>query len=224
MMISAGSTALRPGGRTVLIGAFAALMMLSCINDKSVITSPPPVLSVTPFDLAGPYDAMNGVYGDIKFSPPVIVPFGTSLGGTLLSPAIQYYTVPNAPVRAVTAGIVDSIVAYTDGSGDYQVRVVCTPGTDYEVIYDHVLDVAVLQASAVAAGDTIGRAGTWNGQMRRTALQVNAGQGNNTRAYCPLNYGDTSFVNQHRRLLDAYNSIVITPHLDTLCISGPVLP
>jgi len=160
----------------------------------------------------------------IKFIAPVIQPFGYNLGDHLY-PAIEYYTIPGAPVRAVTKGVVDTIITNSviDG-GDFQIRVISLPGSAYTVIYDHILNYKVQQKSLVYPGDTIGEAGYPTTTTRRTSLQVNYVDGTNTRAYCPLNFGDTSFVQQHRGLIAQYNALNFQPPYDSICISGPIIP
>lgn len=197
---------------------------LSCREKKDPATAVPPVFSVTPVRMDGPFDEGNLLKGDIKFLPPVLVPFGESLGGGRFSPAIEYYTRPDAPVRAVTAGLIDTIFANPAEQGDYELHIVCLPGSDYLIIYDHLLEIAVLQGSLVEPGDTLGKAGTWNDQMRRVELQINTGTGANTRSYCPLNFGDTAYVRLHHELLQEYNIRGFVPQYDTLCLTGVVTP
>lgn len=206
----------------IIISGVILLTVISCKNSTESESTAVPVFTATPVNITGPYNATNQTYGDIKFVTPVIQPFGVNLGDSL-SPAIVYYTVPNAPVRGVTKGVVDTII-YNQDNGDYTIRVTCLPGSAYTVFYGHVVDVQVLKSSVVNPWDTIGQAGTWNSTTRRTCLQINYVNGNNTRAYCPLNFGDTSFVQQHRRLLVQYNALDFQPSYDTLCISGPISP
>jgi len=216
--------------RVILLTAVLTVMGLvgqSCHDEKDPSNSIPPVFSVTPVDLSGAYDPSDSTLGDIKFIKPVIVPFGALLDQYRLSPAIEYYTRPEAPVRAVTAGLIEAVTANPPEQGDYEIRITCLPGSDYTVIYDHLLDVIVQAGIRVAPGDTLGTAGTWLDKLRRTELQVNLGDGNNTRSYCPLNYGDSSFVEGHRRLFQEYIARIVLldlPAYDTLCLSGPVIP
>lgn len=204
----------------------AAVLILSasCSDEDNPATAVSPIFSVTPVDISGPYLAADSTYGDIKFVLPVIVPFGSSLSGDRLSPAIEYYTVPGAEVRAITAGVVTAILANPVEEGDYEIQITSLPGSDYLVIYDHVLNVQVQESLPVDPGEILGEAGTWNETMRRTSLQVNIGQNADERSYCPLNYGDSVFVEQHRRLLQEYNSRILIPKYDSLCLSGPVGP
>ena len=206
----------------IIISGMILLAVISCKNSTESESTAVPVFTVTPISITGPYNETNQTYGDVKFVAPVIQPFGVNHGDSL-SPTIEYYTVPNAPVRGVTKGVVDTII-YNQDNGDYTIRVICLPGSAYTVFYGHLVNVQVLKSSLVNPGDTIGQAGTWNSIMRRTYLQVNYVNGSNTRAYCPLNFGDTSFVQQHRRLLMQYNALGFQPSYDTLCISGPITP
>lgn len=208
--------------------AFLFLCLLAvlsgCEDEQDPITAELPVFSVTPVDMTGPFDPTDSTFGDIKFIDPVLRPFGAVLNLHRLSPAIEYYTDTGAAVRAVCEGVVAAILGNPISQGDYEVHVTALPGSDYTIIYDHVLRVNVLKSELVYPGDTIGWAGTWTDKMRRTELQVNVGEGSDTRSYCPLNFGDSSFVALHRGLLQEYNNHGFTPSYDTLCISGPVQP
>ena len=214
-----------------IIAALVLFSFAACSeDDNDPQTATLPVFSATPVDISGPYDDADSTYGDIKFISPVIVPFGTMIEVSWvapafrLSPAIEYYTIPGAPIIAVTAGIVDTIMDNPIEQGDQEIHIIALPGSDYLIIYDHVLNVTVLESSTVSAGDTIGYAGTWSDNIRRVGLQVNLGEGNDERSYCPLDYGDSAFVEQHRRLLNEYNNRGFTPPYDTLCLSGAVTP
>jgi|GEM_PF-3421631 len=213
-----------PLGKAVVICVGIGILALSCKNSTESESTAVPVFSVTPVNMTGPYNAGDQTYSDIKFVAPVIQPFGYNLGDRLY-PAIEYFTVADAPVRAVTKGVVDTIItnSVVDG-GDYQIRVISLPGSAYTVIYDHVLSSRVLPKSLVNPGDTIGLAGYPSTLAHRTSLQVNYVSGTTIRAYCPLDFGDTSFVQQHRRLISQYNALNFQPRYDTICISGPINP
>jgi len=214
-------------------GVFAVLILLlsplliggSCNDTKSdPVNSTPPVLSVTPIDMSGSYDPTDSTIGDIRFEDPVIIPFGYALTQYQDSPAIEYYARPDAPVRAVAEAIVENVIANPPEQGDYEIITSARPGADYTIIYDHVLQVEVVAGERIYPGDTLGLAGTWSATMRRTELQINYGEGSDLRAYCPLNYGSASFLQDHRKIITEYNNRGFTPYLDTLCITGPVIP
>lgn len=203
-----------------------ALLVVSsgCEDKKDPITAELPVFSVTPVDISGPYNPADSTYGDIKFIDPVLLPFGAVLDLHHLSPGIEYYTDTGAAVRAVCNGVVAAIFENPLSEDDYEIHVTALPGSDYTIIYDHILLVNVLESELVYPGDTIGRAGNWTDKMRRTTLQVTVGEGSDTRSYCPLNYGDSAFNASHRKLLQEYNTRGFTPTYDTLCLSGAVTP
>jgi hypothetical protein len=207
------------------LSAFLLLMttFLSCKDKESPETAVPPVFSVTPVDIA--YNPDDSSFGDIMFDSgsPVLTPFGALIppGNVVQSAAFEYFTIPGAIVRAVTHGVVDTIIDNPDQS-DYEVRVVSLPGSQYTVVYNHVLDLWILQGSLVDAGDTIGQAGTWNESTRRTQLLMTTGSGTDRRAYCPLYYGDSSFIALHQQLLAEYNHRGIQPHYDSLCVQSVI--
>jgi len=207
----------------MLILAVIGLGLISCGDDNNdPTTSEPPVFSATPVDIA--FDPADSSWGEIVFIAPVLIPFGADIGNNEYSPGVQYFVAPGARVRAVTEGIVDTVIEDPDYPGDYEIRVVSLPGSEYLVIYKHVGDVAVSEAMAVHPGDTLGRAGSWNDFMSRTMLQITTGEGTNQRSYCPLNYGDSAFVQRHQILLQEYNRRGFDPHYDTLCLKGVITP
>lgn len=217
----------RVPGPLLIMGAAAVLLfslnMVSCKDKESPEAAVPPVFSVTPVDIA--YNPDDSTFGDIMFDSgsPVLTPFGALIppGNVVQSAAIEYFTIPGARVRAVTHGVVDTIIENPD-QADYEVRVASLPGAQYTVVYNHVFDPWVLQGSLVDAGDTIGQAGTWNETTRRTQLLVTVGYGADRRAYCPLYYGDSSFIALHQQLLAEYNRRGIQPHYDSLCVQSVI--
>jgi len=209
----------------VVILIISMLAVLNgCEDEQDPITAELPVFSVTPVDLTGPYDPADSTFGDVKFIDPVLLPFGAVLDIHHLSPAIEYYTDTGAAVRVVCDGVVAAILENPISEGDYEVHVTALPGSDYTIIYDHILRVNMLKGELVYPGDTIGWAGNWTDKMRRTGLQVNVGEGSDTRSYCPLNFGDSDFLISHRALLQEYTHRGFTPAYDTLCLSSPVRP
>ena len=202
----------------------AGVMALACTKDKDPITATPPVFSMTPVNMSGTFNPADSTLGDIGFSPPVILPFGAAIDPDHQSRGIEYYTRPGAPVRAVTTGVIDSIITNPVEQGDYSIVIICTPGSDYTVRQEHIVNLRVLAQTPVHPGDTLGEAGTWSDTMRRTGLKVSLGEGTDTRYYCPLNYGSASFDDPHVNLLAEYRRLGFTPVYDTLCLSGALLP
>lgn len=217
------STGFISGVPAFLILVTVGLFLYSCSeDDNDPITSQPPVFSTTPVNIA--FNPADSSWGDIVFVTPVLIPFGASIGINEYSPGIQYFTVIGARVRAVTEGIVDTVIEDPNYPGDFEIRVVSIPGSDYMVIYQHVSDAAVSEAMSVYPGDTLGWAGAWNDFMSRTMLQVTTGEGIAERSYCPLNYGDSVFKQRHQSLLQEYNRRGFEPYYDTLCLQGVVAP
>lgn len=198
----------------------------SCSEEEDPITSTPPVFENTPVAIAGQYNEAMKTLGDISFSElsPVFRPFGTSVENNMLLQYIDYFTVPGAPVRAVTAGIISEIIANPVEEGDFEIRVTAIPGSQYTIVYDHVQDIEVLDAMQIDPGDTLGIAGTWSNTVRRTSLGIFIGEGSDLRWYCPLNYGNSTFNEKHQLLINQYRSLGRTPTRDSLCITGPIDP
>jgi len=183
-------------------------------------SDPAPIFTFTSVDLSGPYNPATMRFGDVLFQAPVLIPFGEDLGGGNLSPAIEYFTVPGAPVRACSAGVVTA-VAFNMGQGDFEVRIAPFAGSKWLVIYDHVLNVAVAEGQNVAAGMALGDAGNWSPMLRRTELQINDEDAN--LSFCPLDFGDADFVMRHAELLAAFNAQGFGP-LASLCLVPSVTP
>lgn len=207
----------------LLVAGSIVIWSISCENTEEADPTPP-VLSVTPVDISGPYDPATITYGDIKMVAPAFIPFGSTAGTSGQAAGFEYYTVPDAPVRAVCRGRVEAIVENPIEQGDYEIQVVALPGSAYKIIYDHVLDVRFLEDQTVDPGDILGLAGTWNDTMRRVTLQVLYGSGSDERAYCPLNYGDSAFNADHNKLLNDYNQRGISPVYDSICLDDYVYP
>jgi hypothetical protein len=197
------------------------LLLAACSDDDDPTTAQQPLLSVTPIDIA--YDPADSSYGDIMFVFPVFTPFGASLGNDRFSFAMEYFTVLDAPVRAVTEGIVDTIIVYPD-EGYYEVHVTSIPGSDYTVIYDYVYDLSILDASPVTPGSIIGKSAPLNDSTGLTQLKISVGEGSNLRYYCPIRFGEASFVALHLALLQEYNRRGFEPHYDSLCLKNVLYP
>jgi hypothetical protein len=202
------------------------MAFFSCSDEEDPIASTPPVFEETPIVIASQYDESMKTLGDISFSglSPVFRPFGTQIENNMLLPYIDYFTVPGAPVRAVTTGIISEIIANPIEEGDFEIRVTAIPGSKHTIVYDHVQDVEVLEATQVDPGDTLGVAGTWSDTVRRTSLGIFVGEGADLRWYCPLNYGNSTFKEKHQLLFNQYRSLSKTPAYDSLCITGPIDP
>ncbi len=206
-----------------LLGAIIGICLLAvigCADEDDPITSTPPVLSYTPVNIEGPYNASDSTFGDIFFKAesPVMRPFGHLIALSTYTRQIEYYTTMDAPVIACVNGIVDEVIENPFIEGDYEIRVVFIPGSDYTVIYDHVNDVLIQEDLAITAGDTLGTAGNFSDNVSKVSLSIITGTGSDERWYCPLTFGDDEFVQAHETLVDAYNDRGRTPRYDSLCV------
>lgn len=200
-------------------------LLTSCADDtKDPVTAEPPVFSVTPVNLQGPYDGSDSTFGDIKMIKPVITPFGEYIDTYQRTTNIEYYTRPGAAVLAVTRGLVETITENPMEPGNYEIRVRCLPGSDFLVIYKHITQKYVLEDLDIGPGDTIGFAGSLSDVAGMTALQVNNDAGDIVRAYCPLKYGNDNFKEAHQQLLDEYNRLGFTPSYISLCLTESEIP
>ncbi|MEE9443734.1 MAG: hypothetical protein V3V99_13810 [candidate division Zixibacteria bacterium] len=199
-------------------------VLFSCSDEEDPVTSTSPVFEETPVVIASQYNDAMKTMGDISFNElsPVFRSFGSLVEDNKLSPYIDYFTVPGAAVKAVTTGIISEIIANPVEEGDFEIRVTALPGSKHTIVYDHVQDVKVLEATRVEPGDTLGVAGTWSDTVRRTGLGIFVGEGADLRWYCPLDYGNSTFKEKHRLLFNQYLSLGKTPAYDSLCITGSI--
>ena len=201
-------------------------IIAGCGGEDDPVTATPPVFSVAPVNLVGPYNAQTKTFGSISFAAtsPALVPFGAEISTNSYTKVFDYYPVLDAPVVAVCEGIVSAVFENPFIEGDYEIQVTVTPGADFTVIYDHVNQVRIQEALLVKPGDTLGVAGNWSDAVSRFSLGITTGEGVNQRWYCPMNYGDSTFKNLHQQLLQAYNAQNIQPYYDTVCAAAVIGP
>ncbi|PXX24288.1 peptidoglycan DD-metalloendopeptidase family protein [Arenibacter sp. ARW7G5Y1] len=146
---------------------------------KKDIDNEPLVLGIPPIDIL-----------EIKN----VIAFGQELSSTKKSPAIEYITKnSDVNVRAASNGLVKAVVLNEGESSDYEIRIQPTATSQWLIIYDHVLEVAILEGDNIQQGDILGKVGLGN----RTELQLNKTNGANTISYCPLNYASNTFLEEH---------------------------
>jgi hypothetical protein len=143
--------------------------------------------------------------------------FGRELGPGRENPAYEVVTSnPAAQIRAVTAGVVTAIEI--TGAGDRYIITKPSAGSIYDVIYDHVNNVAVTVGQQIAAGDVIGTAGTVSGGRGRTELQINRNQPAPTVSVCPRALGSAEFNAAFAALSQRLNNS------DNTCLRETVIP
>ncbi|MCK5126856.1 MAG: hypothetical protein KAR42_11430 [candidate division Zixibacteria bacterium] len=210
----------------IILAAAGLLSLAGCSDEKDPVTATPPELVQPPVDISGPYNTGSSTFGAISFhaTSPVITPFGVKINIFEYGKALDYYTVPNTPVIAVSRGIIDAIIDNPLTEGDREIQVTSLPGSEFKIIYDHVLDVRVLEDIIIEPGDTLGVVGNWNDDVRRFSLTVTTGAGINQLWYCPLSFGDQSFIEKHNLLLQEYTRQNRTPVYDSVCIARTLGP
>lgn len=149
----------------------------SCENGQSADPNPPS-LSIVPVAID---------------QTVAIIPFGQDLTPVQKNPAFEYIlSNEDAEVVACTKGVVTKVMD-NQGIADFEVHIKPVQNSEWTLIYDHVLELTVVEGATVEVGEFIGKVGVGN----RTELQLNRDDGPNTIAYCPLDYGTESFVNLH---------------------------
>jgi hypothetical protein len=207
---------------------FALLMLiLSCCKSGDTDIQAPPVLSVTPISLAGPYNPTTKAFGDVTFrGDRAMIPFGAPLTATTLNACFEYYTTASALVRASCSGEIVYMFK-NDGIDDWEIHIKSAPESYWDVQHDHVSDPVVRQGDQVHAGDILGGTGKWNQAqgIGRTELGVSYSEGPQYQSlgYCPLNYGTAEFVQGHNDLLAAMNAYGFGP-FTSLCLAETVKP
>jgi hypothetical protein len=201
------------------------LMVSGCgENGDTAPDTAPPVLSVSPVSLGGPYDPGRDAYGDVTFSHrDAILPFGFEIRPGVYSCGFEYYTVVDAPVRAASGGVV-VYMFQNEGLSDYEIHIRPGPRSVWDVQYDHVLGPTVQEGSRVSAGDVLGTSGEWSATIRRTELSVSQIEGPGTDvSYCPMAFATSLFAAEHQALLDAVNAHGFGPY-DSLCLAEVCIP
>jgi len=159
---------------------FAALMLIvsSCDKDKPTDETPP-VLSVTPVDIA---------------TVTSIIAFGADLTPSQKNPAFEYY-VSNSDiqVRSVCQGEVENIMV-NNNFPDYEVWIKLSSNSAWRILYDHVLNLENSVGDEVSPGDILGTVGEGN----RTELQINKISEDSELSYCPFDFGTSEFIQQHK--------------------------
>lgn len=147
------------------------------------------------------------------------IPFGADLPGSgVKNPAYELVvTGASSEVRAATSGTVTRIEANSQGDSELHVQV---PGTNYLIIYDHVLSVAVSVGQAVSPGTTLGSVGLWTATQGRVELQINRGD----LAVCPKDLGTSDFNSAHDAALVGATPALQNPAWTSVCLAATVQP
>jgi hypothetical protein len=125
-------------------------------------------------------------------------PFGFSAGSGRVNPTYDLYTTGDTTsVRAAGPGTVINILANPAPDLDSEIHIRPPGAPDYLIVYDHVVSVQVAVGQSVAAGQVVGRIGSWVPGVGRAELQVNRGSGQSAVALCPREFGTAEFNAAH---------------------------
>jgi hypothetical protein len=144
----------------------------------------------------GPWNPATNRAGDFLFvlnQQKVFLEFGAVVssggGGFKELPTFEYRVRKDAWIVAIAEGKVTRLV-YQPDTRDYEFSATSESDQDFEVGYDHILNLRVVMNQSIHPGDTLGQAGTWNEDLGRFEIMIN---NNKTRlSYCPFSYFDTS--------------------------------
>jgi hypothetical protein len=143
----------------------------------------------------GPWDPSTNRAGDFLFvsnQEKVFLEFGavvaSSEGGFKELPTFEYRVRKDAWIVAIAEGKITRLVYQAD-TGDYEFSATSESNPDFEVGYDHVINLRIGSNQRIHPGDTLGQAGTWSGDLGRFEIMIN---NNKTRlSYCPFCYFDS---------------------------------
>ncbi|MDZ7797720.1 MAG: hypothetical protein U5N56_12070 [Candidatus Marinimicrobia bacterium] len=147
-----------------------------------------------------PYDSSTGRAGAFVFSNRIekpILEFGQNTIGksgrisAKDNPAFEYHLHPDAEIFAVADGVVDRFL-FLDETGDHMLRT-RWPGSNLEIIYDHVTNPQFELGDTIMRGDFIGNPGCWDpGYVGRTEIQISTGNDDedNFLSHCPFDVFD----------------------------------
>lgn len=221
-----------PAVKLLLVSLQSALLaaLLSCSSgDGDGSDSAPPVLTVPPISLAGPYNAATQTFGEVSFHPPgrewrALIPFGVAaLPGGALTPGFEYYTTPDAIVRASCGGEIVNIFK-NEGVDDWEILIKAAPHATWAVQHDHVSNPLVKLGDKVRAGDILGGTGKWSASLGRTELAVVSAEGPGLDlCHCPMKFGTAEFVQRHDELLATMKALGFGPY-GSLCLADVVKP
>jgi hypothetical protein len=217
-----------PAKKQVYAALLFALLVLGffCCKSNDVDEFTPPLLSVTPMSLVGPYIPASKTFGEITFSHDrAFIPFGAPLTSTAINCGFEYYTTASAFVHASCSGEI-TYMFKNDGVDDWEIHIKNSKTSYWSVQHDHVSDPVVQQGDIVHAGDILGGTGKWNAAQNigRTELIVTYSEGPGTDlCYCPMNYGTAEFVQAHNELLAALNAQGFGP-FTSFCLAQTVKP
>lgn len=162
----------------------------------AIAPGPPPVLENLLVGF-GSWDPVTDLAGDFVFvaaEDKVFLEFGAvvdSPEGPKTLPTFEYRLSPDADVVSPLDGSVDAI-EYKSDTDDYEIRLISSPTSPFVVSVDHVTELEVAEGDVVAAGQPLGKPGTWSPSLGRTELQVfNFVE---RRNYCPLAFADPALA------------------------------
>ena len=147
-----------------------------------------------------PYDSATGRAGAFVFNNRIEKPIWEFGQNTIEKPDVisakdnptfEYHLHPDADIFALTDGVVDRYILLEE-TGDYAIRT-RWPGSNLEVIYDHVTNPRFELGDTVRQGDIIGDPGYWDpGYVGRTEIQVSTGNDDEDDflSHCPFDLFD----------------------------------
>ncbi len=203
-----------PNTRSGILVAFSSLLLAACVQDSGPEVRHedgfrPPVDLPAPevLDLVvefGKFDSVTGRAGAFRldattrYADKVFLEFNAVVNGPdgpKRLPTFEYRVDKDALVRAPASGYIIHF-EHQPETDDYEIGIARSleDGRHGMVMVDHVRDITLAKGDSVTAGQVIGKAGTWGGELGRVELMVVEGDS----AYCPLARMPDSLKEAHR--------------------------
>ena len=126
------------------------------------------------------------------------VEVGSSEGGTKILPTFEYRVAKDADVFAAIDGIVTQ-VTYKESTQDNSILIQPDIGSQWFLGHDHVSSPKVSRGDRVNAGDILGKAGTFSGDLGRTEIMFWRSSTDSSATYCPFKYFDPQLLSEYQQ-------------------------
>jgi len=181
------------------------LIVFSCQKDGNNNSVDPPKEEFFIENLGvnfGTWNNNTNHAGDFYFTPElnkVFYEFGaqvTAWDGSIKElPTFEYILKKDAILFAIADGEVVRM-EYQGDTQDYEFSIRSLSDPDYDIVYDHVINVAINLGDNIQAGDTLGNPGTFSATHGRFEIMINNLQ--TGLSYCPLCYISESKSEEYR--------------------------
>ncbi len=173
-------------------------------HNTVVLDSAPPTLHGTGLKGIGKFDSATNQAEPFVFMPEIYADFskdgskgfyefGSSTitdGNVSTIPKLIFDgLVPGTPIYAVSEGtVVDRTSRQYGNSVGWEIKVRPAANSDWLIIYDYIIEVAVKEGQSLKPGDQIGEATMFGSNAARYSLQVTQGKRQQLTYHCPVKF------------------------------------